>query len=115
MKKLSEASALARLQREKAAFQSHIKLNYERAARDCRACPTPGVCCTDAHFVNVQITRLEAVAMRETLRRTPRLTDEARRAVYRRAGETVVRYGLSTSGDPAAQTYSCPLFEPGVG
>ncbi|MDQ1524088.1 MAG: hypothetical protein QOE47_2012 [Pyrinomonadaceae bacterium] len=117
MKKLSEASALARLQHGKAAFQSHIKINYEPAARDCRVCPTPGVCCTDAHFVNVHITRLEAVAIRETLRRTPRLDDEARRAVYTRARLAVERYGLraSTMGDTYAQTYSCPLFAPGVG
>jgi hypothetical protein len=117
MKKLSEASALARLQRGKAAFQSHIKVNYEPAARDCRVCPTPGVCCTDAHFVNVHITRLEAVAVRETLRRTPRLDDDGRRAVYARARLAVERYGLraSTAGDTYAQTYACPLFAPGAG
>jgi hypothetical protein len=115
MRRLSEAAALAQLQRSKAAFQTHVKLGYERAARDCRACPTPGVCCTDAHFVNVHITRLEAVAVRETLRRTPRLSDEGRRAVYVRAREAVGRYGLSTGGDTYAQTFSCPLFEKGVG
>jgi len=117
MKKLSEASALARLQREKTAFRSHIKINYEPAARDCRVCPTPGVCCTDAHFVNVHITRLEAVAIRETLARTPRLNDAERSAVYTRAHEAVTRYGLhaSAAGDTYAQTYSCPLFAPGVG
>ena len=115
MRKLSEAEGLARLQRGKVAFQSHLKLDYERAARDCRVCPTPGVCCTDAHFVNVHITRLEAVAMRETLARTPRLTDEARRAVYARAREAVARYHLGASIDTYTQTYSCPLFEPGAG
>jgi len=115
MRKLSEASALARLQRSKAAFQTHIKLTYEPAARDCRVCPTPGVCCTDAHFVNVHITRLEAVAVRETLRLTPRLTDEERRAVYVRARESVARYSLRVAGDTYAQTFSCPLFEPGAG
>ncbi|HEV2799982.1 MAG TPA: hypothetical protein VGW12_05785 [Pyrinomonadaceae bacterium] len=115
MKKLSEASALARLQREKTAFQSHIKLVYEPAARSCRQCPTPGVCCTDAHFVNVHITRLEAVAMRETIRRTPRLDDTARRAVYARARLAVERYDLRATGDTYAQTYSCPLFAPGTG
>jgi len=117
MKKLPETSALARLQREKVAFQSHIKLNYEPAARACRVCPTPGVCCTDAHFVNVHITRLEAVAIRETLARTPRLNDEERRAVYARAAQAVKRYNLHTSfaGDTYAQTYSCPLFAPGIG
>ncbi|HEX8635957.1 MAG TPA: hypothetical protein VF703_17555 [Pyrinomonadaceae bacterium] len=117
MKKLSEASALARLQREKAAVQSHIKVNYEPGARDCRVCPTPGVCCTDAHFVNVHITRLEAVAVRETLLRTPRLDDAGRLAVYARARLAVERYGLraAATGATYAQTYSCPLFAPGIG
>ncbi|MGI9107904.1 MAG: hypothetical protein ACR2G4_16840 [Pyrinomonadaceae bacterium] len=117
MKRLTEATALARLRREKIAFQSHIKRNYEAAARDCRVCPTPGVCCTDAHFVNVHITRLEAVAIRETLARTPRLDDDARRAVYARARLAVKRYNLHTTfaGDTYAQTYSCPLFAPGTG
>ena len=117
MKNLTEAAALARLQREKAAYRSHIKINYEAAARPCSVCPTPGVCCTDAHFVNVHITRLEAVAIRETLARTPRLDDTERRAVYRRARLAVERYNLpaSVAGDTYAQTYSCPLFAPNVG
>ena len=115
MRKLSERAALARLRRLKAAFQSHVKLNYEHAARDCRACPTPGACCTDAHFVNVHVTRLEAVAVRETLERTPRLDERGRRAVYGRAREAVARYNLSAAGDTFARTYSCPLFEPGAG
>ena len=116
MKRLTESEALARLRREKAAYQSHVKINYEHAARSCRECPTPGVCCTDAHFVNVHITRLEAVAIRETLARTPRLTEAERRAVYGRARAAVERYGLArTGGDTFALTYSCPLFEPGAG
>src|SRR3954469_4261887 len=114
MRKLSEAEALARLRRSKAGFQTHVKLNFEHRARDCRACPTPGVCCTDAHFVNVHITRLEAVAVRETLERTPRLTYEERRAVYERARACVGRYGLAAAGDTFAQTYSCPLFVKGA-
>src|SRR5919206_2131579 len=115
MRKLSEAEALARLQRSKAAFQTHVKLNFERRALDCRACPTRGVCCTDAHFVNVHITRLEAVAVRETIRRTPRLAEDERRAVYSRAREAVERYGLRASGDTFAQTFACPLFVKGEG
>jgi hypothetical protein len=115
MNRLSEARALARLRRGKAAFQTHIKLTYERAARPCPACPTPGVCCTDAHFVNVHITRLEAVAVRETLERTPRLDGEARRAVYERARAAVARYDLRASGDTFARTFACPLFAPGTG
>ena len=115
MRGLTEEAALARLQRCKTAFQSHLVVNYEAAARSCKTCPTPGVCCTDAHFVNIHVTRLEAVSIRETLKRTPRLTAEARRAVYRRAREAVERYGLSAAGDTYAQTFSCPLFEPGTG
>ena len=115
MNTLTEAAALARLQRGKAAFQTDIKLNYEPSAQDCRTCPTAGVCCTDAHFVNVHITRLEAVAIRETLRRTPRLDTAAQRAVYARARDAVARYHLRASGDTFAQTYSCPLYAPGVG
>src|SRR5215210_2843399 len=99
MNSLAEQEALARLQRVKASYQTHIKLNYEHAAEDCRTCPVRGVCCTDAHFVNVHITRLEAVAIRETLERTPRLTEAAKRDVYRRAREAVARYRLSASGD----------------
>lgn len=115
MRALTEAKGLARLQRSKAAFQTHVKLNFEHRARDCRACPTPGVCCTDAHFVNVHITRLEAVAVRETLARTPRLSDAERRDVYARARAAVERYELSAMGDNFMQTYSCPLFVAGAG
>lgn len=107
-----EEEALARLQRLKASYQTVIKSGYEHRAADCRSCPTAGVCCTDSHFVNVHITRLEAIAIRETLRRTPRLTEGERRAVYRRARDVVERYGLHAGGDTFAQTYSCPLFEP---
>jgi len=110
-----EQAALAQLQRVKTSYQSFIKINYEHAAEDCRTCPTRGVCCTDAHFVNVHITRLEAIAVRETLLRTPRLTDEGRRAVYSRAREAVERFNLRAAGDTFKQTYSCPLYEPKIG
>src|SRR5919107_2812426 len=115
MRKLTEADAVARLKRGKVRFQTHIRLNYERKALSCRACPTPGACCTDAHFVNVHITRLEAVAIRDTLARTPRLNEDERRAVYLGAREAVGRYGLTPHGDTLAQTFSCPLFLKGVG
>lgn len=115
VEKDKERLALARLQRVKAAYQSFIKLNYEQRAEDCSTCPTRGVCCTDAHFVNVNITRLEAVAIRETLARTPRLDEKGRRAIYERARQAVERYGLSAAGDTFAQTFSCPLYEPSAG
>jgi hypothetical protein len=111
----SEREALAQLQRVKASYQSHIKLNYEHAAEDCQTCPTRGVCCVDAHFVNVHITRLEAVAIRETIIRTPRLNEQERRAVYGRAREAVKRFALRAAGDTFTQTFACPLYEPLVG
>lgn len=115
--RFTEQHGLARLQRVKASYQTHIVLNYEHAAEQCSACPVRGVCCTDAHFVNVHITRLEAVSIRETLERTPRLDAPARRAVYTRAREAVARYGLRAmaAGETFTQTYACPLYEPTVG
>lgn len=115
MKPLAETRALALLQQGKTAYQSEIKIGYEHRAQSCRTCSTPGVCCTDAHFVNTHITRLEAVHIRETLARTPRLDDTARRQVYERAHATVTRYRLTSSGDTFRQTYSCPLFAHGTG
>jgi len=113
----TEGRGLARLQRLKASYQTHIVLNYEHASSSCSTCPVRGVCCTDAHFVNVHITRLEAVSIRETLERTPRINTEAKRAVYTRAREAVALYNLRalSSGETFAQTYACPLYEPTVG
>jgi hypothetical protein len=113
--KSKEDAALAQLQRVKTSYQSFIKLNYEHAAEDCSTCPTRGLCCTDAHFVNVHITRLEAVAIRETLSRSPRLNDAGRRAVYLRAQAAVERFNLRAAGDTFRQTFACPLYEPSAG
>jgi hypothetical protein len=115
MKALTEQRALTYLQRLKASYQSHIKLNYEFRANDCKVCPTAGICCTDAHFVNVHITRLEAIAIRETLAKTPRLNDLDRRVLYQQAKAAVEKYGLKASNHSFSQTYSCPLFKPGTG
>jgi hypothetical protein len=112
---LTENEALTQLKRVKTSYQSFIKVNFEHKADDCRTCPTAGSCCTDAHFVNVHITRLEALAIRQTLELSPRLSGAARKAVYQRAHRTVEKYGLRVTGDTFSQTYSCPLFEPGTG
>jgi hypothetical protein len=112
MKMLSETQALTELQRLKKAYQSFIKTNYEHRAADCETCPTKGACCLDAHFVNVHITRLEAVAIRKTL---SKLDAEKQKEIYERAKETVEKYDLKSTGDTFAQTYACPLFEKGVG
>jgi hypothetical protein len=110
MSVLREQAALAKLQRLKSAYQTNIVRTFERAAEDCRTCRTPGACCLDAHFVNVHITRLEAVSIRLTIERTPRLSEDERREVYSRAQDAVRRYDLRSSGDTFKQTFSCPLY-----
>lgn len=112
MKILSETKALENLKDLKTSFKDHIRVNYEHRAKDCLTCETKGVCCTDVHFVNVHITRLEAAAIEKTL---SNFSEEKQREIYKRAEETVKKYDLKTSGDTFAQTYSCPLFEQKIG
>jgi hypothetical protein len=112
MKMMSETKALKELNELKADYQTFIKTNYEHRAADCLTCPTRGACCLDAHFVNVHITKLEAVAIRKSLEK---LGAEKQREIYKRAFETVEKYNLSAIGDTFAQTFACPLFEKGVG
>jgi hypothetical protein len=112
MKMLTETKALDALGELKRDYQDFIKINYEHRAQNCEICPVQGACCLDTHFVNVHITRLEAAAIRKTL---AKLSAEKQKETYRRAEEAVEKYDLKTSGDTFAQTYACPLFEPGVG
>ncbi len=108
MKILSETKALVELNNLKSDFQTHIRDNYEQKAKDCLTCETKGVCCTDAHFVNVHITRLEAAAIGKTLEK---LGAEKRREIYERTEKTVEKYDLKTASDTFAQTYACPLLK----
>ena len=112
MKILSETKALDRLNNLKTSFQTHIRENYEHRAKSCLTCETKGVCCTDAHFVNVHITRLDAAAIEKTL---SKFSDQKQREIYERAEKTVEEYDLKPSGDTFGQTYACPLFEKQVG
>lgn len=112
MKTLTETQALQDLQKLKKDYQSFIAENYEHKAQSCAACPTKGACCLDAHFVNVHITRLEAVTIKNALLK---LSEEKRGEIYRRIAETVEKYDLKSDGDSFAKTYACPLFEKNVG
>lgn len=112
MKMSAETKALSELSEIKAAYRSFIKENYEHRAADCAVCPTIGACCLDAHFVNVRITRLEAVAVRKILEN---LSEERQREIYNRAAETIEKYDLKSDGDTFEKTFACPLFEKGVG
>ncbi len=112
MKTLTQTKALKELKNLKDNFREVVKTNYEHNAKNCLTCETKGACCLDAHFVNVHITRLEAVAIRQNL---GKLSNEKQREIYERAGETVEKYDLKTSGDTFAKTFACPLFEKETG
>lgn len=108
MRYKSETESLKRLGKIKAAFKETIKAGYEYRAKNCLTCDVQGSCCTDAHFVNVRITRLEAKAIDNVLYG---FGETKRSEVIDRANAAVQKYDL-TNGN---ETYSCPLFEPGTG
>jgi len=112
MRFISEKKALGKLQSIKSAFTEGIRTVFEHRAKSCSICKTPGACCLDAHFVNVRITRLEAVAIHE---RIDQLLPEHRKAVYSRIDDVIEKYHLSDGDDAGPQTYACPLFEREVG
>ncbi|MDQ4122279.1 MAG: hypothetical protein M3209_12640 [Acidobacteriota bacterium] len=112
---MNESEAIAELRRVKTAYQKFIRDNFEFSAKDCGTCTTFGVCCTDAHFVNVHITRLEAVAIRESIISNPNLSEEEKQSVFNRTGETVEKYDLKDTGETFSQTFACPLFDRKLG
>ncbi len=112
MKVLSESKGVERLREVRSNFASRIRTLYEYKAKLCSACETPGICCRDEHFVNVRITRLEAVDIRARL---AELAPEKRDEVYRRVESTIERYGLGSAIGAELGTYACPLFERGSG
>ena len=112
MKFISEQKALRRLSDLLADLKFEISENYEHRAKSCLTCETQGACCQDAHFVNVHISRLEAVAIRRTLSRLPQSKQQE---VDARVDEAIQKYSLNTEGDTFAKTYACPLFEKGIG
>ena len=112
MKRLPGTKALIELQKLKDDYREFIKTNYEHNAKNCLTCETKGACCLDAHFVNVHITKLEAVSIRQTL---GKLGEEKQREIYRRAAETVEKYDLNATDNSFAKTFACPLFEKDVG
>lgn len=112
MKKISEKEAILRLDKIKTKYRQNITENYEHKAKSCLTCDTQGACCLDAHFVNVHITRLEAVAMKQVLNE---LEKEKLNEVKDRVLKTIEEYNLHESGDTFSKTFACPLFEKGIG
>jgi Fe-S-cluster containining protein len=112
MKRISEKEGSKKLADLKDAFRTRIVDEYEFRAKSCQSCETKGACCLDAHFVNVHISRLEAVAMRRKLDALP---IDFREIVDARIGETIEHFKLDEAIDTFAATYACPLFEKGIG
>jgi hypothetical protein len=101
---------LEQLKNIKNSYQTLIRENFEFKAKSCVTCETKGVCCTDAHFVNVHITQLEAVAIIEKLNQTEKLAE-----ILPRISKTILTYDLNENGDTFKQTFACPLFEKHIG
>lgn len=112
MIRLSRQAALIKLNVLKRAFSEHVSANYEHRAKACATCETPGACCLDAHFVNVQISRLEADAIRQVIDELP---DEKRTIVQQRIDGAIEQFDLAEGGDAFSQKFACPLFEKEVG
>jgi hypothetical protein len=111
MRYLSETKALQALKSVRNKLRSDVTV-YECRAKSCMACDTPGACCVDEHFVNVHISKLEAVAITRSLKELPggRLA-----RVRERIDRAIEKYGLTPTGDTFVRTFACPLFEKGVG
>ena len=112
MKRISQKAALARLKKLKADLKDKIYRTFEIRAKSCLTCEVKGSCCLDAHFVNVHISRLEAVSIVQKL---DSLSEEHRKEVLNRVDDAIKKYKLSEDGDTFAQTFACPLFEKGAG
>ena len=102
MKRLSETNALVRLSKIREDFRHEIAEGFEHRAKGCSTCEAPGSCCVDEHFVNVRVSALEGVAIRQTV---DGLDGKIREAINERLQAI----------DTDAEFYACPLFQPGVG
>jgi len=112
MKHLSESEALIRLEKIKGAYRSEIREKYEPKAKNCLTCEVQGSCCVDEHFVNVHVTKLEAVAILKNLQD---FDEQKRKALFEKIEKTVEKYDLKETGDTFSQTFACPLYEKGTG
>jgi len=112
MKTVNQNKGLERLGEIRETFRKQIETDYEPAAKNCLTCEVQGSCCTDAHFVNVHISRLEAVAISRVIED---LDEELREKVIRRNEEAVGSLATDDGSIDFEKSYSCPLFEPGIG
>lgn len=84
--------------------------SYEIKAKSCSTCDTRGACCLDAHFVNVSVSRLEAVAINRAI---ADLNEPLRTEIHLRINHAIERFGLDESD--GEKTYACPLYDREIG
>jgi len=109
MKLISEQKAIELANARKDDFAAEIGERFEHRAKSCATCKVKGSCCTDVHFVNVRITRLEARAINAVLADLP---EEMRT----RAEELIARSAeLLKNEERAEAKFACPLFEHDLG
>lgn len=105
----SQTKALEQLQAVTDDLRAKVA-DYERRANSCATCDTPGACCLDEHFVNVRISRLEAVAITNVIDQLPPIR---RAAVEERIFNTASK--LNKHNDAHMPTFACPLYEKATG
>lgn len=111
MRFISETAGMAKLATARQSLRKAVAA-YETNAKDCGACETRGVCCTDVHFVNVHITRLETKAIASAVKD---LTEETRLNILKNISLSAGTLKEKESPDFEMQFYSCPLFDETVG
>jgi len=111
MKILSKQLALKKVARIRDRVTATVRHEYEHKAASCLTCMTPGACCVDAHFVNIRISRLEAVAINEAINALP---PETAANVRNRIDHAIIEYDLKPDATHANK-FACPLFERGTG
>jgi hypothetical protein len=106
MKFLSESKALELLDEIRGSFREVMDEHFGFRAMDCETCDVQGICCTDEHFVNVRITRLEAAAIRRVIHKL----DAELREVVRERIELAAK-----KKSAGKEFFACPLYEKGIG
>jgi hypothetical protein len=106
---ISETRALDILDRIRDGFRARVE-SFETKAKPCSTCDTRGACCLDAHFVNVRISRLEAVAINDAI---AGMNKPLRSSVSKRIDQVIEKFGLDESASD--KTYACPLYDRDIG
>lgn len=112
MKTISRTSAILQLTEIREDLRETVSSGYEHRAKSCVTCDTPGACCLDEHFVNVRISRLEAVAIGNVIRSLP---PGKQAELAEKIDESIEKYGLVETNSDLTKTFACPLYEKGTG